>query len=247
MLIELPEILKAYGRVPSAIVHGGSHLAQESAAYEAAGISDVVWIEANPALIPELRKRVGRLRHNTVLEACLGSTTGEMVTFHIAEADNGSNKGQSSSLLELGTHLTAHPEVSFVSHVTLETITLDDLLGDTLDGYGDRVGLNLDLQGAELIVLAGAEKTIQHVDLILTELNIDSLYVDCALLPEYDEWLMAHGFELQMIQFAGCSRRDGSVGSPRWVGWADGVAWRVDNPRSWAERYPDDWADWYPA
>lgn len=245
MLIDLSDILAAYGKTPTGVIHCGAHEGQEAIAYRAARINHVVWIEANPALIPILSKHVRRFDH-LVVEACLGATTGETVTFHIAEADNMSNKGQSSSLLELGTHKIAHPEVSFVKDLTLVTMTLDDLMiRDASCLVPSGAMLNLDLQGAELIALAGAEHTIEHIDLIVSEVNCDELYQNCALLPQYDEWLVAHGFEIQQVKLAGCMRRDCSDGGNRWVGWGDMVAWHVDDPRPFTETHPEDAADWY--
>ena len=97
--------------------------------------------------------------------------------FHIAN-----NEGQSSSLLELGTHRIVHPDVRYTHTLQLPTVTLD-----TLHRHHDFSALNLlnmDLQGAELLCLQGATEYLKCVDYVYTEINVEPLYVGCALLPE---------------------------------------------------------------
>jgi len=76
----------------------------------------------------------------------------------------------------------------------VRTVTLDTLfekLGIPHDRYDVA---NLDIQGAELMALRGAEKILAGVRAVYTEVNTKELYVGCAQLGEIDEFLGARGF-----------------------------------------------------
>jgi len=108
------------------------------------------------------------------------------------------SNNESSSILAPKMHLIEHPHISFNSKITVEQNLLDNY--DTKD-YNF---LNLDVQGYELEVLKGSEKTLKHVDYIYTEVNTKHLYENCVLLNELDEWLNSKGFKrvaVSMTQF----------------------------------------------
>lgn len=246
MLID-PAALRRHNVRPRVVVHAGAHVGQEAATYRALGAT-ALWIEANPTLINELSANVVGYGH-TVAHACLGETTGETVTLHIAEADNMSNRGQSSSVLELGTHADKHPEVHYVDAVVMETLTLDDVVEqfhpEWLAPDAPPMMVNADLQGLEGAVFRGAPRTLDSASAVLAEINIDELYCGCTLLGDLDALLVGAGFELVEVVTAGCRRRNCSDGGNRWVGWGDGLWVRTGNPRPFTETHPDDAADWY--
>jgi len=65
----------------------------------------------------------------------------------------------------------------------------------TLDSYGLPVDLIwMDAQGSELDVLRGAVETLKTVQVILTEVGVDSYYQGQSLKPEIDEFLAEQGF-----------------------------------------------------
>ena len=55
--------------------------------------------------------------------------------------------------------------------------------------------MNIDVQGAELLVLKGAENTLKTVNAVYTEVNTDYVYKNCALIEEIDEYLFSLGFK----------------------------------------------------
>lgn len=260
MLIPLSEVIGIFGHTPFSVAHIGGHRGQEAESYRDAGIERVVWFEANPAMIGPLRGHVEPFGHR-VIEACLDETSGNEVTFHISDSANHSNDGQSSSLLELGTHRQSHPEVRYVSDITVTTSTLDDLMigtelggwmvdldsfgdRDSGDGYGPSTLANLDVQGLELRVLQGAERFLAECPILYLEVNIAELYQGCARFPELEEWLMTRGYQFERVLLAGCQRVDCSDHGNRYVGWGDGIAIRRDNPTRYVDRHPE-CADWY--
>lgn len=54
---------------------------------------------------------------------------------------------------------------------------------------------NFDIQGAELMALKGAIKSIQHVKALYLEVNEKELYKKCALISDIDEFLLTYNFK----------------------------------------------------
>ena len=54
----------------------------------------------------------------------------------------------------------------------------------------------LDLQGAELDALRGAEVVLERVRLIHSEVSVIEEYEGCALYHEVRSWLAQHGFDV---------------------------------------------------
>jgi FkbM family methyltransferase len=190
MLIPMHDLVEMSPWPITGIIHAGAHLGEECNAYRQANVQKVLWIEGNPELIPRLCQNVSRWGHK-VCNTLVGSAPGE-VLFHVA------NNGQSSSVLELGTHLEKHPEVHYISERMLPVRTIDDIMTAYGAGYNF---MNLDLQGYELEALRGATETLRTVDYIYTEVNVDELYLGCARLGEIDEFLS--DFERVAISMVG--------------------------------------------
>ena len=51
------------------------------------------------------------------------------------------------------------------------------------------------MQGYELEVLKGATKTLEHIDLILSEVNKEELYKDCPRIEDIDNFLADFKFQ----------------------------------------------------
>jgi Methyltransferase FkbM domain len=71
---------------------------------------------------------------------------------------------------------------------------LDDLLDDLGETAAAYNILNIDVQGAELMVLRGAERTLAFVDVINVEVSFAELYAGCAQIDEVDDFLEQRGF-----------------------------------------------------
>ena len=186
VLIPLRDLVREYGVRPGPVLHVGAHRAEELGDYRREGFGLVWWVEGNPDLIPALRLKVAVARHH-VVHAVLADRERD-VTFHVA------SNGQSSSILPLGTHATEHPEVSYVRSWAARATTVDVLAASGALGQVPAPLVNLDVQGAELDVLRGAERYLGGVRWVYTEVNEKELYEGCALLPEMDAWLEDRGF-----------------------------------------------------
>jgi len=177
MLIPLRQLYKDYDLKITGVIHVGAHWAQEHKDYMIVGIPKVAYIEASKPTFDKLCRmhlQGSVTLHHTALADYEGSA--EM---HIETA----NQGQSSSLLKPGTHTAHYPGITFPDRETVNVTTLDRL---GLTGYNF---LNIDVQGAELLVLKGGPRTLEGVDYIYTEVNREAVYEGCPMIEELDAFL----------------------------------------------------------
>ncbi len=181
MLINLDFLIKKYNINFKGILHVGAHECEELKNYEIYISRDkILWIEALPNKV-EKNKQVFQ---NLLIEEEVVSDKEEIVKFNI------SNNGQSSSILEFGSHSINHPTVWYIGSFKANTKLLKDILPKYNINYNF---LNLDIQGAELKALKGMEEYLKDVDYIYTEVNEDYVYKECALITELDEYLIKFG------------------------------------------------------
>lgn len=169
------------------ILHIGAHICQEKQLYNDNGIKDddILWIEANSDLINPEQKNI--------LNAVISDKNDETVNFIIT------NNIQSSSILELYKHLEEHPDVIEIERRQVKTITLNTLYENNNIPYDRYDFITMDIQGAELKALKGADKILPYVKTIYTEVSTKELYKNCVLLPELDEFLEKNGFKRVII------------------------------------------------
>lgn len=190
-------VQRQFGVRPKRVLHVGAHLAEEAPAYFRAGARDFWWIEANEEKERPLSKVLRRARgnHQLTIAAVTSPDKAGKGTLHLAD------NGQSTSLLEPGTHLVHHDTVHFVDERQVTTTTIDALGGEAFaPDY-----LALDIQGAELDALRGAIQTLQSVRWVYAEVNTEAVYKGCALLDEVDEFLDGFGFIRSATIMAGSS------------------------------------------
>lgn len=183
MLIDLDELIKLYNIQLTGILHIGAHLCEELVKYEKYISRDkVLWIEANPEKVARSRE----LYPNVRIETAVISDIAENVVFHV------SNNGESSSILDLGTHQMYYPGIKYVQHYRAMAVPISNILVNYPDIPFNF--LNMDIQGVELKALKGFGEHLDKIDYIYTEVNQEQVYVNCALLGEIDEYLDNRGF-----------------------------------------------------
>lgn len=175
------------------VIHIGAHHCEELDYYRhSLGIQNdnIIWIEGSPEVASEARAKFPQAE---VLTALCSDEDGKEVEFMMT-----SNEGQSSSILPFGTHTTHHPHVLATGYSKKTTITLDTLLKDRdLTKYNM---INIDVQGAEKLVLSGGLHVLSHIDFVYAEVNEEELYKGCPLLPEFDDFMRSQGFERKAIK-----------------------------------------------
>lgn len=190
MLIDIQDLCKKYKINPIGVIHGGAHAAEELEVYKLIGTKNRIWIEANTKLCSELKAKFKATNTNDLVFDCLlWSESDIQLTFNIT------NNGQSSSILELGTHKINHPSVYYIETEEKKTKTLDDLFEQNNLDINLYDFLNLDLQGVELDVLKGFKNNINKMKYIYTEVNTEDVYKNCSKLNDIDVYLQGYGFD----------------------------------------------------
>jgi FkbM family methyltransferase len=195
MLIDFRTLFPKWRINPKGVLHIGANIGEEAPVYDELGIKDVIWIEGNPDIFPKLKSNIQKYGMQTAFLACIGDENGDTV-LHIS--NNGS---QSSSILELGTHKTAHPEVHYVKDIPLKMFRVDSLFDENI--LKDYDFLNIDLQGAELKALKGMGELLRGFRWAYLEVNKAELYKGCALIGEVDNYLLGYGFKRVETMFCG--------------------------------------------
>lgn len=169
------------------VIHVGGHEGEERFWYNKMGFKSVVWFEPIKDKYEILEENIKHISPPQIAYNFGISEVEGKHKFHIA------NNGQSSSLLEFGTHAKNHPNVKFINDIEIECIRLDTFCKNS--AYPDFYNfLNIDTQGTELSVIKSLGEYIKDIDYIYTEVNTEEVYKGCALLSEIDEYLSKYGF-----------------------------------------------------
>lgn len=187
MTIDIKELAKKYSIKSPGVLHIGAHIGQEAPMYQELGMEKMIFIEANPSIYDQLVGNIAKYPQAKAIKACVSEKDGESVVFNIS-----SNDGQSSSILELGTHKNLHPEVSYLSSLEMNTSRVDTVLRG-MDMTGVRF-LNIDLQGMELPALKSMGNLLYNFEYAYLEVNREQVYVGCAEIEEIDKYLSIFGF-----------------------------------------------------
>lgn len=190
MLIPFDQLFQRYDVKAKGVLHLGANTGQEADVYAALGIKRVIWVEALPDIYTQLVQKIARYPGSLAFCACLSNIDGYPVTFHRAN-----NESQSSSFLEFGTHAQEHPTTRYIETIPMTTIRLDTLL--KREGIIHQVEggwfLNIDVQGAELLVLKGMGNLLSKFDCAYIEVNEKELYKGCPRVGEIDAHLSLYG------------------------------------------------------
>ena len=185
MLITIDVLNQIFNLDVTGILHIGAHDCEERSDYNNLGVEDkdIFWVEA-------MAEKVAQHQHDSVniYQAVIGLNDGEEITFNVT------NNGQSSSVLEFGSHSKHHPTVTVSETRKLKTSRLDTVI-EKYHIPMERVNfVNLDIQGVELQALRSMERYLEHIDYIYTEVNTEHVYKGCDLLVDLDTYLISHGY-----------------------------------------------------
>ena len=169
------------------VLHIGAHECEELPFYRTLGVSpeNMIWVDAIQSKVNEATAK----GIPNVYNAVITDKDNEEIEFNV------SNNVQSSSVLEFGTHSHEHPWVVFVDKIKAQTITIDSFFEKNNLDASKYTFWNFDIQGAELLALKGATKSIQHAKALYLEVNEKELYKNCALIDEIDEFLSQYKFK----------------------------------------------------
>lgn len=185
-LIDTSHLVKKYEMDNvSGVIHVGGHHGEKIPVYIENGIRNIVLFEPLKESYDIIAsKSWGETDANiAVHQVALGSTD------RIAKMYLSSNDFESSSILKPKKHCDLYPNIEFSD--------IRDVRVRTLDSYNitDCNMLNMDVQGYELEVLKGSEKTLEYIDYIYTEVNNAEIYEGNAYINQIDDFLNPYGFK----------------------------------------------------
>lgn len=198
MLIPFQKILHDYKITPTGVFHVGGHWAEEAEDYFNAGVDNAIFIEAMPDAYKKMCRILAPYPRMAAINECVGEVDGEKLLFNISN-----NEGQSSSLLQLGYHKTAHPEVHYTSQIEVTTKRIDTILKERNINIERYDFLNIDLQGSELSALKSMGSELAKIKYAYIEVNQKELYTGCPLIGDIDSFLANFGFERVALEWCG--------------------------------------------
>lgn len=198
MLLDLISLIEKHKMNITGVLHIGAHFGEENNVYNKLNIKKRVFFEPLSSNYNILKNNLGE--KFPLLQVALGNEN-KKITMNVETANN----GQSSSILKPVLHLSQYPHIQFNSTEEVDMCRLDDLKLP-LDGFNF---INIDVQGYELEVFRGAEKTLNQVDYIMSEINRDEVYENCARIEQLKEFLLPYGFELVEETWVGGTWGDG--------------------------------------
>ena len=187
-MLDIAALLRKNGITPRGVIHVGAHQAGELDDYLRMGFTKILYVEANPALIPGLLAKAQAHSGKVIIVHAAASDVDGTVRLRVTSMD------QSSSILPLAKHKDIYPSIREVSQVEVRSRSLDTLLAEEGLRAEDFNFLNLDIQGAELMALRGASGLLGKIEAVNTEVNLQELYEGAALLGELENFMAKLGF-----------------------------------------------------
>ena len=187
------------------VIHVGAHDGSEFANYERKSISKVVWIEALPQHFDVLQKTLHGHRTQSAICALITDKDGDYREFHVSN-----NGGVSSSIYDFKDHKKVWPTVAFSEIVRLCSKTLATALREAGHRPSEFDALVMDVQGAEELVIKGAEDFLDSIRYIKAEAADFELYSGACTLETLTATLRERGFVLRRTD---CFESKRGVGS----------------------------------
>lgn len=203
MLVDPRVLLTAFqhfGIQIKGILHVGAHLCEEKEVYNTIwNVKDenILWVDANETLIAQNTQRGIPNCYTAVLD-----DKERECEFNIT------NNGQSSSILELGTHQQSYPDIVVVEKRSVKTQTLKTFFQKNKLDIRHYNVWNFDIQGVEYQVFNGSPELLNYADAIYTEINTDDVYKGCGKVDEIDALLQKYGLQRVLTHMTGAQWGD---------------------------------------
>jgi FkbM family methyltransferase len=197
MILDLIHINKKYNLKINGVIHVGAHHGQEHNIYKQLNINNIVYFEPVKKTFDTLKDKVSdALLYNVAL----GNDNKDIEMF-VEDAD----AYGCSSILQPSSNYNG---ISFSNKEIVEMRTLDSF------NFTNFNFLNIDVQGYEMEVLKGAEKTLNCIDYIMCEINKNTTqkpmdYIGAQSVEIVINFLKKYNFELVEENWAGISWGDG--------------------------------------
>jgi len=185
MIFNFEELISKYTTKIRGIIHIGGHHGQEYDLYKNLNIP-ILFFEPLTNNFNILLNKT-KNDNNVLAYQCALGNENKVVTMNVDTA----NQGQSSSILKPKKHLEQYPHITFDHTEEVHMFRLDDInIGEKNYNF-----INVDVQGYELEVLKGSVNILKNIDYIMSEVNNDEVYEDCAKVEELDHFLNQFNFK----------------------------------------------------
>ena len=178
-MIRNHRLMRFMGITPKTVVHVGSHHGQDNAQYELLGIDSIYWCEADPVCASQIRLRYPK---SYVVEGVFWSEANKSLDFWLMP------NPAHNSLFE--------PKffAEDTQRIQVKTTTLDYEFHNLI--IRKPTLLVLDVQGAELEVLQGANKFLSKINFLICEITDESTISTFSVTRrEIEELLTPLGFK----------------------------------------------------
>ena len=171
----LEQIFKSNG-----IIHMGAHRGTEAAVYDWFN-KKTIWIEADPKIFLDLQINISEYINQKAYNFLLYNKDDELLNFNIS-----SNDSASSSIFQLGKK-SLETKIKTVETIKIKTKTFDKFVEE------NNIWI-VDIQGAELLAMKGAEKSLKKCKSILIEVSKEEYYIGGAEWEELKKFLNSYNF-----------------------------------------------------
>ncbi len=172
---------------PKGVLHIGAHECAEIMCYRKLFGDKVLWVEANPEMYHRQVLPIAERNNQKCFNFAAFNTDGEEVTLHIPDRDD------MASLLK-------SKEAHSTESVTIQTKTIDTFAEEESITLEDYDFLNLDVEGVELEVLEGMEKTLSHFKYLIVEASLTPRFEgSSSTLESITTFVMERGYEMLEI------------------------------------------------
>lgn len=176
-----------YNINPKGVLHIGANKGEEAPVYLQLGVTKQIWIEANPEIYIDLKETLRNNPDAMAFNYAIGDIDSVPTVLHVSN-----NGGQSSSLLNLGTHKTQHPDVHYVKDIPVVMRRIDCLIPEMVIQNYDF--LNVDVQGFEGQVLRGMGDYLKYFKWLYLEVNRGQVYEGNDEVQTINEYVSGFGF-----------------------------------------------------
>ena len=187
MLINFSNLFEKYNMNVEGVIHIGAHHGEEIKDYIDRGIKELVFFEPLSKSLEVLEENLSYHADKAnilIFPYALGNEEKE-VEMYVS-----SHEGMCSSVLKPKVVLTQYPAITFKEKEIVKMIRLDNAELE----FKNYNLLNIDVQGYELEVLKGSEKTLNTIDYIYTEINREEVYENAPHVNDLDAFLTPYGF-----------------------------------------------------
>jgi FkbM family methyltransferase len=182
--------LEQYITNRSGVIHVGAYEAEERRWYYETGFEPVYYIEANPQKFKIIQDNIRVYENQYFIPQAIADVEGEM-DFYV------SSNGASSSLLFPNNRPEVYDnqEYSISDIIKVKTLPLSDVIKMYNINLSEINFLNIDTEGAELMVLKSLKGMITAFEYILCEYHTHENFIGCPMVEDLIKYLRPFGFE----------------------------------------------------